>query len=258
MPREECSRCGGEVAASSLFCAQCGQSMLRPLVRPEPDESAPEASPDEVSAPDDHPVSATKDTLSRAADWLKRLGRPRETEEIPRQSPTIGQSVQAARQAAQESLDPDVPGVGDTMALPLFSPDSPADADADTYTGTVATIGSSRGHRRFVLKVEDGRQFTLGEVPGGMGSAPESGGPTEGPTGGPWQWIYVDGEESVDPVHLHFGSENGVLWVSDQGSVFGTVVAEPGRTPLQCIPGDRYFVIRGSEIRLGGLRMTLQ
>lgn len=247
MPPEECSRCGAEVAASSLFCAQCGQSMLRPLTRTTPVESEAEPAPAEVAPPDEHPVSATKDTLSRAADWLKRLGRPRETGEIPRQSPTIGQSVQAARQAAQASLEPDASGVGETMALPLFSADSSPD------TGTVSTTGSSRGHRRFVLKVEDGRQFTLGEVPGGLGSAPES----ASPNGEPWQWICVDGEESVDPVHLHFGSENGVLWVADQGSVFGTIVAEPGRTPLQCIPGDRYFVIRGSEIRLGGLRMTL-
>jgi hypothetical protein len=104
-----------------------------------------------------------------------------------------------------------------------------------------------------VLKVEDGRQFTIGETPGGIGSDSDHPAPDDGP----WQWVHMPGEESVDPVHLFFGSENGVLWVADQGSAFGTIVIEPGQDPIQCEPEKRFFVIRGSELRLGGMVVTV-
>lgn len=252
MPPVECSRCDTPVAASSLFCPQCGQSMLRPHVKDTPpadntasadstagDQSAPGATTPATS----QSVSDTKDTFTRAADWLRRLGKIKDDEpDMPRQSPTIGETVQAARQKADEA-----PLTGpETIALPIFDTDFAPDTEEKPRP-------SGRGQRRFVLKSADGRQFTLGEIPGGIGSQED----LPSPDGGPWQWVQVTGDESIDPVHVFFGSENGVLWFSDQATEFGTIVIEPGRDAIVCVPGQRYFVIRGSEIRLGASVFTL-
>ncbi len=220
--------------------------MLRPLPSSDPvvsglpEESA--SAPGPEPGPEPEPVSQTKDTFSRAADWLRRLGKIPDEPEPERESATIGETVQAARaQAGSE------PQIGDeTIALPIFDGDFIPEGEAPTRP-------SSRNQRRFVLKVEDGRQFTIGETPGGIGSDSDHPAPDDGP----WQWVHMPGEESVDPVHLFFGSENGVLWVADQGSAFGTIVIEPGQDPIQCEPEKRFFVIRGSELRLGGMVVTV-
>jgi hypothetical protein len=216
--------------------------MLRPLQSPEP-EAAPVAEDTEpASASQPESVSQTKDTFSRAADWLRRLGKIPDEPEPQRQSATIGETVQAARANASSQ-----PQIGDeTIALPIFDADFLPDEQPPPRP-------SSRNQRRFVLKVEDGRQFTIGETPGGIGAAEDHPAPDDGP----WQWVHMPGEEVVDPVHLFFGSENGVLWVADKGSAFGTIVIEPGQDPIQCEPEKRYFVIRGSELRLGGMVVTV-
>jgi len=216
--------------------------MLRPLPTPEPDtvDDKEEVASADVSEPE--PVSQTKDTFSRAADWLRRLGKIPDEPEPERRSATIGETVQAARAQADTQSQ-----IGDeTIALPIFDSEFMTD-------GEVSPRPSSRHQRRFVLKVEDGRQFTIGETPGGIGAVEDHSSPDDGP----WQWVHMPGDEVVDPVHLYFGSENGVLWVTDKGSAFGTIVIEPGQDPIQCEPEKRYFVIRGSELRLGGMVVTI-
>ena len=216
--------------------------MLRPLPTPDPEDA--EVSTDSVddAAVEPEPVSQTKDTFSRAADWLRRLGKIPDEPEPERQSATIGESVQAARAQADSE-----PQIGDeTIALPIFGSDFMPE-------GQPPVRPSSRNQRRFVLKVEDGRQFTIGETPGGIGAAEDH----PSPDGGPWQWVHMPGDEVIDPVHVYFGSENGVLWVADKGSAFGTIVIEPGQDPIDCEPEKRYFVIRGSELRLGGVVVTI-
>lgn len=216
--------------------------MLRPMVSDESDEVAAEAAEEEEVAVVEAPANPTKDTFARAADWLRRLGKIPSDSDEPRQSATIGETVQAARK--QASGEP--PVGGEAPALPIFADTNAMDHDEPARP-------SSRGQRRFVLKVSDGRQFTIGDIPGGIGSQEDH----PSPDGGPWQWVHLPGEESVDPVHLYFGSENGVLWVADRQTAFGTVVSEPGQEPVTCVGEEKYFVIRGSEIRLGGLRITI-
>lgn len=224
--------------------------MLRPMAQPEQPVTAVDAGSGEE--PSDIPpmkaVSQTKDTFSRAADWLRRLGKIKDEPEedhpdnFPRQSPTIGETLQQARtEASGASLVGD-----DTMAVPIF--DSGFLPEAET-----PERGSSRRQRRFVLKVAGGKQHTIGDIPGGMGSAADH----PSPDGQPWQWVQLAEEESIDPVHLYFGNENGVLWVADQGSAFGTIVIEPGQPPMSCEPHQKYFLIRGSEIRVGGVSVTI-
>jgi len=225
--------------------------MLRPLETPDEDvtpDTSEEVEQEQSRDADTSAVSQTKDTFSRAADWLRRLGKIKDEPEaeysntLPRQSPTIGETVQQARADASSG-----PLVGDeTMALPIFDSSFLPETDSPERP-------SSRRQRRFVVKVAGGKQHTIGDIPGGMGSAAD----TPSPDGGPWQWVQLSAEESIDPVHLYFGHENGVLWVADQGSAFGTIVIEPGQPPMSCEPHQRYFLIRGSEIRVGGVSVTI-
>lgn len=153
-----------------------------------------------------------KDTLSRATDWIRR-NLSRVTGEIPRVEQRQGGSTSSWPERLQNS---------------------------------------SRVHTRFVLSGPGGQQFTLGEVPGGIGSSPFP------PDGSELYWISLSAEDdSIDPLHLLWGVDEGMLWVEDQNSVFGTVVTEPGRAALQCIPFERYVVLRGSQLQLGSVVLAL-
>jgi len=223
-PPEDCSRCGRAVAKTSLFCPACGQSVVNPL--PAPPEPGPETeqADEPAEAPeDDTPDESEKtvDTLSRATQWIKR---------------TLGGSVEVPREEVDtEAGDPEDPLVREKPP---------------TYSERLQQ--SSRARARFVLTDTSGRSFTLGEMPGGIGSGDEA------PEGNQLHWIHLSADDgSVDAVHLRFGVDDGVLWVEDANSVFGTIVTEPGRSPLQCVPYERYFIVRGTELRLGSVVLTL-
>jgi len=104
---------------------------------------------------------------------------------------------------------------------------------------------------RFVLTFEGGNSVTVGEAPGVIGVKPIS-------EGDPPSRIYVEDEsDTVAPEHLEYGVDKGVFWVQDLKTVNGTVVEEPGAAPVQCVPYEKYFVVRGSTIRIGELSFTL-
>ena len=237
-PPEECSRCGTLVAQTSLFCPSCGQSRVTPLEAPEP-EPDPEAEAKESEnsasevAQDESASDATRttgDTLTRATQWIRR---------------TLGGEVRVP-------VDPDANEAG-AVDQPGEPEDSPLLSDQTRPPSYPERLQqSSRARARFVLQSADGHTYTLGEIPGGIGSGDSA------PEGDRLQWIQlVAPDGSVDAVHLRFGVDDGVLWVEDANSVFGTIVVEPGRAPLQCIPYERYHLVRGSEIRLGSVHLTL-
>ena len=224
-PPEDCSRCGRAVAKTSLFCPACGQSMVNPLPpppEPEPEPEEPEDAGEPPTEEEPAPQDDTPDTLSRATQWIKR---------------TLGGSVEVPRVE-------DAPTEADEAEDPLVRERPP------TYPERLQQ--SSRARARFVLTDPTGRSYTLGEMPGGIGSGDEA------PEGNQLQWIHLSADDgSVDAVHLRFGVDDGVLWVEDANSVFGTIVTEPGRSPLQCVPYERYFIVRGTELRLGSVSLTL-
>lgn len=178
-------------------------------------------------------VSQTKDTLSRAADWLKRLGRRDHTDDEDGDAPS-------------EARSPVIPTT--EVVLPVFHSGNQAGQNS------VDERVVARDLTRFVLRAEDSRQFTVGELPGGLGAALSQ----PAPDGSEWLWISLHADDhTIDEFHLRFGVEDGVFWVADQNSEFGTVVSEPGRAALQCIPFERYFLVRGSVIRVGTLSLSL-
>ncbi len=200
--------------------------MVNPLPappEPEPEQEEPESS-DEPSTDDEPaPQDDTPDTLSRATQWIKR---------------TLGGSVEVPRAEEETSAG------ADEAEDPLVREKPP------TYPERLQQ--SSRARARFVLTDTTGRSYTLGEMPGGIGSGDEA------PEGNQLHWIHLSADDgSVDAVHLRFGVDDGVLWVEDANSVFGTIVTEPGRSPLQCVPYERYFIVRGTELRLGSVSLTL-
>lgn len=237
-PPEECSRCGTLVAQTSLFCPSCGQSRVTPLKAPEPEpESEGEAKESENSASEmakeESPSDATRttrDTLTRATQWIRR---------------TLGGEIRVP-------VDPEAHSAG-AVEQTEDSKDSPLLSEKTRPPSYPERLQqSSRARARFVLQSADGHTYTLGEIPGGIGSGESA------PEGDRLHWIHLVAEDgSVDAVHLRFGVDDGVLWVEDANSVFGTIVVEPGRAPLQCIPYERYHLVRGSEIRLGSVHLTL-
>jgi hypothetical protein len=118
----------------------------------------------------------------------------------------------------------------------------------------VAEIKKSRrppAGARFVLLFSDGSSITVGERPGVMGVKPLAEDEEM------YRICLDDDTDTVAPEHLEFGVDNGVFWVQDLKTVNGTVVREPETPPVQCIPYERYFVVRGSTVSLGALSFSL-
>lgn len=241
-PPEECSRCGLLVAQTSLFCPSCGQSRVNPLRKsePEPDTSEnPEGlgAEGETHTQTDSSGVGTRDGRQDGADT--REGNPTGSDTLTRATQWLRRTLGRGSNAPEpEPLDPhDSPLLSEKKVRP-------------SYPERLSQ--SSRARARFVLTSHTGVTYTLGETPGGIGSGQSA------PEGDRLHWIQIVAEDhSVDPVHLRFGVNDGVLWVEDANSVFGTVVVEPGRAALQCVPYERYHLVRGSEIRLGSVFLVL-
>lgn len=211
--------------------------MVNPLPRvtPEPEETVSEAedSESEQAVTEGEPESK-RSTLSRTTDWIiKSIAR-----------------VQGHQQSSADETEAEQPSPSQEQPVqPGLLPES---AVRKTSTWPERLQRSSRAQTRFVLVGQDGTQHTLGEALTGIGSAPHA------PDGETLVWVSLSGCDSIDPLHLRCGVDDGVLWIEDNNSVYGTVIEEPGRSALQCIPFERYFVIRGSTITLGHHPFTLQ
>jgi hypothetical protein len=204
--------------ATSLFCSRCGQS----TVHPKPSVPAPEL-PSEPTAPA-APIEAEPATTT---GWLRR-------------SLSLGKKVTAPTTVSSGSSD------NDTVAMSLFEIEQ-AEAVAEEKTQRRAQASV-----RFLLKFDDGVTITVGDQQGIMGVKPAIDGDTL------FRLCLDDPTDTVAPEHLEFGVTEGVFWVQDLKTVNGTVVEEPGSPLLQCIPYEKYFVVRGSRVGLGSLFFTLQ
>jgi hypothetical protein len=141
-----CSRCGEAVPASSLFCPQCGQSMVRPKPGTAYSRSCCCEPPiEESSVTPDEP-----DTLSKATGWLRRslnLGKKSDIELelsaseslplLPRRSPLKSMSLfdieEAERVATAEASNPARPYSLRTQVFPR-TPDH-CGGDVRNYRG---------------------------------------------------------------------------------------------------------------------------
>jgi uncharacterized Zn finger protein (UPF0148 family) len=232
-PPEECSRCGKLVVRTSLFCPQCGQSRVNPLpkqvvVETEPPVTEEPESPEQESESEEE---QKRSTLSRTTDWIIK-------------------NITRVGQGGQDSThDDESPERG----LEADEASKPQRTGGRTSSWPERLQQSSRAQARFVLLATDGRQFTLGEALSGIGSAESA------PHGEEMLWISLTASDnSVDAFHLRCGVEDGLFWIEDANSIMGTVISEPGRAPLQCIPFERYFLVRGSDLQLGSVVLTLQ
>lgn len=140
---------------------------------------------------------------------------------------------------------PPTPKDSDTQAMSLFEIEQ-AESVALEKTQRRAQAGI-----RFVLKFDDGVSITVGDQHGIVGVKPVV---DADPV---FRLCLSDPTDTVAPEHLEFGVEGGVFWVQDLKTVNGTVVEEPGSPLLQCIPYEKYFVVRGSRVGLGSLFFTL-
>lgn len=201
------------------------------MVRPKPTPPAvPE--PENITPPEPPPVEEEEDTLSKATGWLRRslnLGKKPDGD-----TPVVATEPEAP--AAEEP----------TQVMSLFEIEEAEQVATQAPRATKAPT-------RFVLKFPNGSTITVGERQGIMGVKPVGESDTD-----EIQRVYLEDEtDTVAPEHVEFGVARGVFWVKDLKTVNGTVVQEPGASPLQCIPFDTYQVVRGSTVTLGSLSFTL-
>lgn len=207
------------VSAVSLFCPQCGQSMLSPLPDPAPEPAEPTSS---------DPVAEETPTEpeARTTGWLRR-------------SLSLGKKPLASEPVTVVAPDQD------TEVMSLFDIEE---------AGAVSTNKTARRQTpgvRFVLRFSQGLSVTVGNHSGIIGVKPVVEGEDV------FRICVNDETDTVAPEHCEFGVENGVFWVHDLKTIAGTVVEEPGAPALQCIPYERYSLVRGSRVGLGGLSFTL-
>jgi len=146
---------------------------------------------------------------------------------------------------------------------PVVAPENPVPADDETQQMSLFEIEQAEAVAlektqrraqpgiRFVLKFDDGASVTVSDQDGIMGVKPVV-------DSDPMFRVCLDDPtDTVAPEHLQFGVDAGVFWVQDLKTVNGTVVEEPGSPLMQCIPYEKYFVVRGSRVGLGSLFFTL-
>jgi len=237
-PPGPCSRCGSLVAPSSLFCPDCGQSMIRPRETPEVVIEEPASAPDDPSEKEE---PREPDTLQRATGWIRRslnLGKkplfPDTTEEpSPEGDAGTGGASMGAPLGAEQ-----------TQEMSLFDIHQAEEVPADKPRRLEAPL-------RFILKFDTGLSVTVGAKPGVIGVQ-------ENTDDLELHRIYVkDPTHSIAMEHIEFGVTDGVFWVKDLNTASGTIVEEPGSQALQCIPYDTYSLVRGSIVTLGAVSFTL-
>jgi hypothetical protein len=230
-PPRPCSRCGTMVAVTSLFCPDCGQSMVRP-------REVPEVAVEPDIALGDHEAESTEtsepDTLQRATGWIRRSLNLGKKPLLPDPNESSVDSV----------LDPEASSAEQTQAMSLF----------DITQAEEVAVGKSRRTEpalRFLLSFDNGVSVTVGALPGFIGTRDDDSDEHR-------QRICLeDTTGSVAAEHLEFGQQDGVFWVKDLDTDAGTTVEEPGSPALQCIPFDTYSVVRGSTVTLGAVSFTL-
>jgi hypothetical protein len=200
------------------------------MVRPKPTIPAP---PQDLTGDDSADTAATEDAPQASAPtttgWLRR-------------SLNLGKKVEAPR--PEETTASNVPEQ-ETQVMSLFDIE-----DAKAVAKDKPTRRAQPGIR-FVLKFDDGTNLTVGDHSGIMGVKPLS------EKDEFMRLCLDDPTDTVAPEHCEFGVDDGVFWVKDLKTINGTVVEEPGSPLLQCIPYEKYSVVRGSRVGLGSLFFVL-
>ena len=105
----------------------------------------------------------------------------------------------------------------------------------------------------FVLEFSSGQLVTIAGT-GVIGRAPRDGG-----AHGALQLVSIDDPaRSVSKVHARFEIDALGLWIEDLDSGNGTVIVQPGGSPVALRPGERNRVEVGAVVRLGRQSFTVR
>ena len=265
-----CPNCSQSLPAEALFCGACGQAVappvlapaqIRPFIEPpqairQPPRTAEPAEDVEHSAcAECGAAMSVSDIFCGACGHVSAIvsaafSSARDTSIIESLRP-IAPERPADGPAAPRVRPPEVTPAPTLSVLDAEQPDEDAACDAnDAHDARDAPapeiVGAAATGERFVLQFSTGESVTVTGT-GLVGRSPIS---------EPGEYFdhlvrVLDSTRSVSKIHLEFGQQDGVFWVSDRYSGNGTIVRAPDRSGIRCEPGKRQIVARGARVVIG-------
>lgn len=220
--QEFCLQCGAELAASDIFCGECG------FVRRAVDLSV--ARPRDTATYDPFPWGTPRSPEEVIAEQPEPAPTPVVTPDLVPVHVSRDADELAAAEAAGNSID----------SLELDADGGPSDVEKTRIVDRPA-----RGDA-FILQFSTGENITVS----GTGLIGRN------PFAEPGEYFdslvsITDPGKSVSKTHLEFGQDGGQFWISDRYSANGTVVREPDRPARRGEAGKRYRVVRGTRVDIG-------
>jgi hypothetical protein len=229
---ERCAQCDALLAASDIFCGECG--FVRRGI-------GSHARPRDTVAFDPFPWGSRK-----LAEPAPESGHGDADLDAAAKPPAPASEV-APAPVVPDATVPDLPVevqlvAADSAAAPAVPS---AFADEPDMDETRIVDRDVRGER-FVLQFSTGESISVA----GTGLVGRH------PLAEPGEYfdalvVITDPGKSVSKTHLEFGQDGGAFWVSDRFSGNGTIVREPESQPRRCDSGKRYRIRRGTRVDIG-------
>ncbi|TAL45771.1 MAG: FHA domain-containing protein [Salinibacterium sp.] len=225
---ELCAQCGAALAATDIFCGECG--FVRRGV-------GGRARPRDTVVLDPFPWGQPLEPMTPATNAVPDFpSAPTEVE------PVVDEPADAAESLVPVFAEPVEPEV---VAHVEPAPTEQEYADEGDLDETRIVDRDERGER-FVLQFSTGESISVA----GTGLVGRN------PLAEPGEYFDAlvtisDPGKSVSKTHLEFGQDSGAFWIADRFSGNGTVVREPERQPKRCDAGKRYRISRGTRVDIG-------
>lgn len=284
----KCSYCATALPSDSLFCGECGRTVMKksnpqgraelpplstPLPLAEPWMNASAAAvctqcgfpilPDDIFCGEcGFVVSPGAQSMPRGNDTSvieRREVVERDEEPDPEPEPEQEQEAEPEPEPEPErepETEPELKPAPELKPDPESEPEAQAAAGFDERDATPRGLPDEVESTRIVPHPIGSERFVLQFSTGESFTVYGSGLIGRSPKSEPGEYFdqlvrIVDASRSVSKTHLEFGQESGSFWVKDRFSGNGTIIREPDAHPLRCRPDRRYRLVRGSRVDLG-------
>jgi len=246
---EYCLQCGAELAASDIFCGECGfvrRSADSAIARPR-DTASYDPFPWGLPGPaDDAPPAENALEVEDSLDAHVPVDADPQIDHEPARNDSVVQSDDSTGAEDSAGGDASTPGAPEAESFHAARGSlAEHSADSTDVEKTRIVDRAARGDA-FILQFSTGENLTVS----GTGLIGRN------PLAEPGEYFdslvsIVDPGKSVSKTHLEFGQDGGQFWISDRYSANGTVVREPDRPARRGEAGKRYRVVRGTRVDIG-------